>query len=328
MTLPPNYYKPSTAGDSALTLLREGGLEETPTLEELYFFSASALMKDKRFTESQKTGGMVEHVIDLFWEKMGRPTWYVDPDLLWFLENVNFKPDLKHLRLPRDIVTICFPWGYMVEGRPLRWIKVAMPKSPLFWKVIDDAHYDVRFEQIERGDLELLTLLDDGEQPDGSNDWSKSSTIHTFSYSGNNNIDKLLSSDPLKTKSIKMALALIMYVQAHNKAAQNHRRSKKTGKKVKFRDNERFVTPLKTLPKSAADYQAQADVIRRGSHTKRFMKPHLRGWVLRHLWSSRYKRNEDGSVKTTLVEPCLIGAKTIKELPRAGADVAIVKKDS
>ena len=269
--------------------------------------------------EHEPSHRIVQVCLYYFFECVGRPTWYLSPDIMWFLENVKMEIDIKDITIPKDILMVCFPYGYTVNGMALRNILIAHNKSNMMHDCIAEL-VNLKYQAISthrfKGSIMVSTEIGDGRGA-----WDEKTTgriAHKSSSSDNAAIGSILDYNHHSTeerhgaaqkKAIRLALAALVYAQAKPEVVVRERLSRK-GKKIKMRGYDRYIKPIKYLPKSAIEYENQIESVKTGSK----MRPHIRGWVLRHLKSDRFKRNEDGSIKTVLISPCLINAESIGEI--------------
>lgn len=284
-----------------------------------------------------------ECVGDFLFDKMRRPTWTISPDVLWLLESVKCEMNMEDIVIPRDVLLFRFPYGYHVRGIPCRNVLFLYPRSELTVRMLCElmgSEYDSK--DYTSSSLRILTRF--GEKPDGTYDWGQSDcplAQLVLRVEPGTSVDEALElarAHGVKDRAVcedlrdeeydafhdimKLCVACMMYVRAEPEAAQD-RRTARSGRRVKMRPNERYIAPVRSLPRMIVQDGERA--VAHAGDSRRSPVPHLRGWVLRTLRHERYKRNEDGSCRTVLVAPTLVGTKDHADTESAPQDLSVVR---
>jgi hypothetical protein len=270
---------------------------------------------------------MSEHV----WTLLGRPTWFLHPDMVKLLDGMSVNARIEDIMMPHDVMSFVFPKPMIIEGIPCRSLLLYCPLSDrtkdmgrAFYKKfigVNDpedsgvAKLDVR--------VDLGFMADGSHSEDGVRDISayyvmpRAMTVDDAwayleeSFGSHSNTKE---ENAAALYMIKLTIKALLYVQAV-KAEGLEPRDKRKKKRKKSKDRE--DPPRNYLVKPTNDLM-RAMTLRENSDQegdRRSPAPHMRGWVLRTLRHERSKREEDGSCKTVLVPPALIGAKDVDELP-------------
>ena len=279
------------------------------------------------------------------WVKLGRPIWRLHPELLPFLENIKLDVTLDSIHLPSDVVCINFPLGTMVEGVPVRNAMFCQIRSKLGTKLLrrfSNEFTKTEFETRRIDDHGIRVMLDFGEEAGGVYSANGPRRLQRYmwldiSMGLEKSIEHAISTEhvsptlEVQGKSslsqergamcygLRMGLAAMLYVQSVREEGLTVVSTSRAPKKPKpGKLGTPAVSDVKLTRKLLTTIQRLERSTTAGGSDRKGVRPHLRGWTLRVLRHERYKRNEDGSCKTVLVEPMLIGAKTIDDIEDQG----------
>jgi hypothetical protein len=300
MSLQNQYYKYEVVRQQ----LDIAEIRDCRSLEEAYPLIFQ-LFKAQGLDESDFNLACFEYLF----EKFGQPTWHISPDLIPFLEAVDLDAQIQDILVPKDILNVHFPYPFEVSGKPCRYIQLGRMASDLSRKTMGN----VTKLGDECDSLWIQTRFPKNPNSDWhSNDggWAKLNLPTWHEMSIKETLDSCIEGLPegkpeyeALFKMTQMALAAILYTQAEPVSVERHRTTKK-GKKQKLPSNVRYVNLIPKIRYVNSEDSGQSRTVR----------PHLRGWTLRTLRHPRYHRNPDGSPRTILVEPHLVGTSKVEDV--------------
>jgi hypothetical protein len=287
-----------------------------PALEPFYADILRICHEDPHhfdITEGDKNASVHEVMVDYLYECYGRPKWFIDSNVMELLCSLKLEEDdLTGIFFPHDVFSLVFEQGTMLNGWPLRNIRVCRPlaKSTYeFTKAIGLTVYaELPKNRYDRIPLTLFT--DTGEDSKtGVRSWATPHESMVKLHWTRPLDDRAGESLRVQTSLTKeevdfqckvsalMASALL-YRSARPESVVNYQlprscRYNYRGDKSTYR---RILAPTSV-------YSAKTGA---SGGTGSPKAGHYRGWVFRTLRHERYKRNDDGTFKTVLVEPTAI----------------------
>jgi hypothetical protein len=274
-------------------------------------------------THKQARMGVIEPIAELMWHTFNRPTWFCDNTMLELLRTAKIDDNLRDIHWPAESLYICFENGAKIGRFNLRSIAVFAPRSEITVNTVRKATRkaylslgDVHCDQIIGKLLGVWVDCLDGPdfvlRPDGylkSRErlyvWRKYEEPIAPSPDENVNEDERAAT----VEAMHIAAAAMLYYSARPELVAPY--SLPRSQRYSFiggRDNYRRLT----LPggKVVRD-PSRSD----GTDTGSAKSPHYRGWVLRTLRDSRYKRKEDGTYRTVLIAPTAIHPELMGDNP-------------
>jgi len=264
---------------------------------------------------------------DYTFERMGCPTWYISPDLIWFLENSSSDLRASEFYIPKNIIRICFPRPYEHAGVPCREIMMCQFKDTAMTVAEEMYLFKDREEVLKGGKASFRIFSSTGDIVEGNErpryDWNNTVTDSLLMRMPpddeplEDSIQKCVEGVYISSlanaaynsgewemvgHALRMAMMCIIYANATEGVLTSHRESKQ-GNKVKPPRGGKFVVRLKVIPRSLEEAQQQ-----RGLQGERHSPmPHVRRFHFRTLRHERYVRAPNGMPKTIRVKESFIG---------------------
>jgi hypothetical protein len=306
--------------------------EKVRALVRAYLISNS----NNRFTQQQTERALITLMTDHVWTALGRPTWFISPEMLELLEDMSVEARIDDALMPHDTMAFVFPRGTRVAGIPCRSMfaysissERTLEIADLFYRKFvgtkslerptDQSTMDVRLdfgaqvdgshsEDLVRIDSSYFVLPRDMTVKDGMA-WLRAK-FESDSTDQENQASLYMISIMVK------ALLYVQAVKAEGLASTPRPQGRKARTKGRKKKAEKEPPPWEFTVKPTKDI-LRAVAAREGAAATgggKGCRPHMRGWVLRVLRHERYRRNADGSPRTVLVAPHLVGTKDVADL--------------
>jgi hypothetical protein len=193
---------------------------------------------------------MMSYLMDHVWERIGRPTWFIHPDMIPFLEGMKAEANVEDVFIPHDAMCFVFPHGTKSDGVPCRNVLTYFPRSEstldltneFLGHISRDADRAPVYDEtdknryLEDSTVKLIYFVPDfGVQMDGSHSLDlMSPQLSTFSFKSNQSVHDAISSKfidreidgvPLNDEEVEdldesinyvssMVIKALLYVQA------------------------------------------------------------------------------------------------------------------
>lgn len=222
--------------------------------------------------------------------RQGRPTWFITAEMAEVLLRTKIEStDLTRIFFPHEIIDLVFERGVVLEGFPLRGIRIANPRSELTLQLFDEV-----------ADLEFNIpgwigfWFDFGEDVVNNTFSPDTAMERTTRWHWYRDLAGTRGMDPAKSslkqaewdaigKAVNIALAAILMYTA--RAPDFRPYSVPRNQRYEFK-GERENFKIIDLKPTRSVYSGRPD----GEPTGRSVAAHFRGWVLRTLKNERYYR--------------------------------------
>jgi hypothetical protein len=286
--------------------------------------AARLLTNEKSSISKRQRGGIIDNLVsEHVWTVLG----------LDLLDDMSVEARIKDALMPHDAMAFVFPHGTRVAGLPCRNAFAFHAGSKATIEIVRNFYADffhAGLNEHDDDDKVLVMRMDLGEQENGSylqDGFSagccpcvlpRDKTAKDSMDSINSDIEYSENENQAILYMISIMVKALLYVQAV-KAEGLDPTPRPQGRKARTKGRKRraekepppwefTVKPTKDILRAVAREGTATNGKRKGP------RPHMRGWVLRVLRHERFKRNEDGSPKTVLVEPAMIGTKNPGDL--------------
>jgi len=275
---------------------------------------------------------LIALLYDYIFEHTGRYTWRMTAEALEFLAACRMECQTSAFMLPRDVVILTFPEGYVLPraGLPLRSVMVGRLRSEisknLAFKLLgsipeptDPANKDkMTWMAFDFG--EVCHMGEDGAIVHEGYGWSAAEAPRSYI---NIPDDQTFEDTPMPAENFfgsEIEVAAVREGAELVAKSMWYARAKPeyvVERRIKARPHQwhphkvHEVTVPSIYLASVRTAAEQRDTVPTGRH----VRPHMRGWSLRTLVHARYKRNDDGSPKVILVEPYVVGVDSVNDLP-------------
>jgi hypothetical protein len=253
--------------------------------------------------ESDKGSALRDTITEYLWVSYGRPTWFIHEEVFEMLKTLQLSTaDLTGVFFPQDVFSMVFPYGSMIRDKPLRSIRVFVMHA----QTTRDLMAQLKPYTIKRAEDHLTLVVDAGENAkSGICSWD-AGPVGTLKWTVTRPLDMLGPWKNMKMNEEEISymdecVRIVAAAMLYRNAKPDHfvdytlPRSQRYNFKGDRKKHRRFL-----MPKSLERKDGQS------RDTGRTVAGHYRGWVLRVLRHERYRRNEDGSCKTVLVEPTAV----------------------
>lgn len=283
--------------------------------------SVSVEFYHRRFFEMIQSGSIKDTghtpLSSYLYIKTGRPRWLVSTEMARILADIPIDPDLSHVQWARDAMTLVFERGTVIDGIPLRWIRIYCPRSKLSREIIK---YALNIEITDEAANALFLECDCGygddrqcreDRPTGEEDIIQYRLIPLGNINGDKDIGLRTEEKPLHDRIMNLATkiaasAMLLHAARPEFFVQaNLPRSERYHFVGGAASREHISMVTFPLVKKVAIGQTDSA----NGMSKRH---HYRGWVLRTLRHERFQRNPDGTCRVILVEPCEIHPELAK----------------
>jgi hypothetical protein len=273
--------------------------------EYFHSFCHSLLRSNPALNQLQDC--LTNAAVDYIFEKDGKKTWLLTKESVDILNDIEVdSDDISSLAIPYDSFQVCFEDSVKFDGLKVKLnrMKIATINDRMC-RTCEYGVSDPNFKML-LGNKQLLVCSDFGEkeQPYGDTvTWDFSRNLDS-PYTGRD----VLTEDEHKAAGFAMefAIKIIMLWNARPEIVRDYKYMQRTCFALnKHMQSMKHYNIIK-MPDSLIVYNKNKN----SQPTGRTVSPHFRGYVLRHLRNERYKRNDDGTIKTVLVEPCLVGGST------------------
>ena len=235
--------------------------------------------------------------------KIGRPRWYISRQMLDLLRDVDIDArDLTDIPFPHDAMCLCFERGCVLNGNPLRTMFVMACRSPIALRLMGEiaSNANELVSTIISSAIDSGIMFDRSITPCDDAVYGEGTIIDTRLFKE----DKEAPPDAY----LKIAVAAILYNAARPEWCVPFTMDR-SDRYHHAQPRENMFRLLAPSVKYIRDNCPQLDT------PEYHVKPHYRGFVLRHLRADRYypAGHTGPRGRVVLVPPCAIHPEMMKQ---------------